>query len=212
MKKILYGMPNTRSFRVLWALEETGLEYDYRVVRLGKGEGQREEFLALNPAGKLPVLMDGELVLTESAAICSYLADCAPERGLIPGSGTADRARYNQWCFFVLSELEQPLWTMSKHKFALPKEYRVRDMLPTAEFEFRRAARVLDQGLGEREYLVGQRFSMADLLAAHTLVWARAYKVEHECPRLESYLNRILQREAWRKANLIDQEKAGETL
>ncbi len=205
--KQLYGMPQTRSFRALWALEEAGAEYEYQVVNLGKGEGQTPEFQKLNPGGKLPVLVDGDLVLTESAAICSYIADCYPDKGLIPGVGTAARAMYNQWCFFVLSELEQPLWTISKHKFALPKEYRVREVIDTAVFEFHRAARVLEAGLAGREYLVGAQFTMADLLAAHTLSWAKAFKVEHEIPGLDPYLSRIIARDAWQRANAIELKK-----
>lgn len=207
--KTLYGMPRTRSFRVLWALEEVGAEYHYQMVDLGKGDGQTQEFLALNPGGKLPVLVDGDLVLTESAAICTYLAECFPHMELIPEAGTADRARYNQWCLFVLAELEQPLWTMGKHKFALPKKYRVREVIETAAYEFTRAAQVFDAGLAGREFLVGFSFSMADLLAAHTLHWAKVFKVEHGIPRLDDYLEQIQQRVAWQRAVAIDVEKTG---
>lgn len=207
--KTLYGMPRTRSFRALWALEEVGAEYHYQVVDLGKGGGQTEEFLELNPGGKLPVLVDGGLILTESAAICTYLAECFPHMELIPEAGTADRARYNQWCFFVLAELEQPLWTMGKHKFVLPKEYRVREVLETAAFEFTRAAKVFDTGLAGRDFLVGASFSMADLLAAQTLHWAKVFKVEHGISRLDDYLSRVKERDAWQRAVAIDTEKTG---
>lgn len=209
MKK-LYGMPNTRSFRALWALEEVGASYTYELIHLGKGEGQSSAFQQLNPAGKLPVLQDGGLVLTESAAICTYLADCYPHKELAPEAGSADRACYNQWCFFVLSELEQPLWTMGKHKFALPKEHRVRDILPTAAFEFERAAKLLARGLDGRIFLVGERFTMADLLATHTLMWARAFKVEHGISALDSYLERNCRREAFVRATVVEAGKQGE--
>ncbi|MCF6206033.1 MAG: glutathione S-transferase family protein [Sulfurovum sp.] len=206
----LYGMPHTRSFRALWALEEIAVDYRYQLVDLGKGEGKSEEFLALNPSGKLPVLTDGDLVLTESAAICTYLADCHPEKNLTPGVGTADRARFNQWCYFVLSELEQPLWTMGKHKFALPKEYRVRAVQKTAGFEFMRAIRILEAGLKARDFLVGNHFSVADLLAVHTLSWADVFKIDHGSALLNGYRDRVKQREAWQRAQAIDDQKKGE--
>ncbi len=206
----LYGMPHTRSFRALWALEEVGAEYQYRVVNLGKGEGSSAELLALNPSGKLPVLTDADLVLTESAAICTYLADCHPDKNLTPGYGTFDRARHNQWCYFVLTELEQPLWTMGKHKFVLPKEYRVREVQKTAGFEFMRAIRILEEGLKGRSFLVGEHFTMADLLAVHTLIWAQAFKIDHGSLLLDGYRDRIKQREAWQRAQAIDDEKKGE--
>ncbi len=206
----LYGMPHTRSFRVLWALEEIGAKYYYQVVNLAKEEGQSADFLALNPSGKLPVLTEGDLVLTESAAICTYLADCHPDKHLVPAVGTLDRARYNQWCYFVLSELEQPLWTMGKHKFALPKEYRVRQVQKTAGFEFARAVRVLEEGLKGRDFLVGDHFTMADLLAVQTLNWAAVFKIDHGSLQLDAYRDRIWQREARLRAHLVDEESKGE--
>ena len=209
MGKILYGMPRTRSFRVLWTLEEVGAEYEYHLVNLGKEEGQAQEFLRLNPGGKLPVLVDGDLVLSESAAICTHLAESHPESALIPAAATSDRARYNQWCFFVLSELEQPLWTIAKHKFALPRDYRVREVIETATFEFARAVKVLDLGLRGREYLVGDNFSVADLLATHTLMWARAAKVELGSGALETYLTRNCRRPAWVRAERVERRKEG---
>lgn len=207
--KTLYGMPNSRSFRVLWTLEEAGMDYDYRVVNLGRGGGQDPEFLRLNPAAKLPVLTDDELVLTESAAICSYIAEEAPAANLIPLAESSQRARYYQWCFFVLTELEQPLWTMAKHKFALPKEYRVPEVMPTAAFEFQRAASVLAGALAERDFLVGDRFTVADLLATHTLNWARAFKVELGSDRLEAVRHMHSLRPAFLRAQAIEEQRKG---
>lgn len=207
--KTLYGMPNTRSFRVLWTLEEAGVEYEYRVVNLGKGGGQDPDFLRMNPAAKLPVLTDGELVLTESAAICSYIAEQAPAASLIPLAETSQRARFYQWCFFVLTELEQPLWTMGKHKFALPREYRVPEVLPTAAFEFQRAVAVLAQALSERDFLVGNSFTVADLLATHTLNWARAFKVDSGSERLEALRQKHSSRPAFLRAQAIEEQRKG---
>jgi glutathione S-transferase len=206
----LYGMPHTRSFRVLWALEEIGVEYQYQVVNLGKGEGASAEFLALNPSGKLPVLTDGDFVLTESAAICTYLADSYPKKNLMPAVGTQERALCNQWCYFVLSELEQPLWTMGKHKFALPTEYRVREVQKTAGFEFLRAIRVLEEGLKERSFLVGDHFTVADLLTVQTLNWAQVFKIDHGSALLDSYRDRIKGCDSWQRAQAIEEEKKGE--
>lgn len=210
MEMILYGMPHTRSFRALWALEEVGATYRYQLVQLGRGEGQSASFLALNPAGKLPVLKDGGLVLTESAAICTYLADSFSHKELIPQVGSADRGRYNQWCFFILSELEQPLWTLAKHKFALPKAYRVRAIQPSALYEFERATEVLAKGLSGRKYLVGESFTMADLLATHALMWAQAFKVEQKIAELDSYREEHCRRAAYQRAMAIEAEKEKE--
>lgn len=196
----LYGMPRTRSTRVTWALEEIGAEYCYHLVDLMKGEGQSPDFLKLNPFGKVPVLRDGDVLLTESAAICTYLADQNPETGLAPRVGTIERGKYDQWCFFVLTELEQPLWTIHRHRFVYPQDKKVPQMLDVAPWEFQRAINVLAEKLGQREYLVGDSFTMADILLAHTLIWARLYKLDFESLELEDYVQRISGRSAFARA------------
>lgn len=202
----IYGMPRSRSTRVTWALEEIGAEYRYHLIDLMKGEGQSAEFLKLNPYGKVPVLVDGDLLLTESAAICTYLGDQHPETELVPRPGTAERGKYDQWCYFVLAELEQPLWSIHKHRFVFPEEKKVPQMLEVAPWEYKRAIDVLIKGLGTQEYLVGDSFTMADILLAHTLVWARVIKLNFDNPQLEAYEQRICGRAAFARAK--EREKA----
>lgn len=197
----IYGFPNTRATRVLWTLEEAGAEYEYVKVDLLKGEGRQPPYLELNPGGKVPTLVEEDFVLTESAAICTYIADRYPAAALAPAPNTRQRARYDQWCFFVIGELEQPLWTLAKHRFALPEKRRVPAVFETATWEFSVAAKVLDAGLGDREFILGDRFSVADLLIAHTLAWAnKAYKLPLHSERLESYAERLLARPALTRA------------
>jgi glutathione S-transferase len=200
----VYGFPKSRSVRVVWMLEELGLDYDYVKVNLGTDEGQAEGFCQLNPAGKVPVLGDGDFCLRESAAILTYLGERHPETNLIPPPGSTDYALYLQWAFFVLSELEQPLWTLAKHKFALPAEYRVKEIIPTAHWEFERAAAVLALGINDTGHLIGNSFSAADLLAAHTLSWASAFKIALKDPRLADYAARHLSRPAFLRARERD--------
>lgn len=196
----VYGMPRSRTTRVVWALEEIGADYRYHLVDLSKGEGQRPDYLKLNPFGKVPVLVDGDLVLRESAAICAYLGDKHPESELVPRPGTAERAIYDQWSYFVLTELEQPLWTAAKHRFVYPQEKRVPAILELVPWEFGRAAAVLAKGLKGRNYLVGDNFTMTDILAAHTLGWARGYKIPHGIALLDEYEQRISARAALARA------------
>lgn len=204
----LYGMPKTRSTRVVWALEEIGAEYDYHLVDLMKGEGQSPDFLAMNPFGKVPVLIDGDLLLTESAAICTYLADRHPEAGLVPKVGTPARGVYDEWCFFILTELEQPLWTLHRHKFVYPKEQRIAKMVDVALWEFDRVLKVLIQKFGDRNYLVDDKFSIADIMLAHTLVWARVYKLEFNDSRIDAYLQRMVERPAFHQAKEREQAES----
>lgn len=202
----IYGCPNTRSNRAVWALEEAGADYVYHKIDVFKGAGRQPDYLALNPGGKVPALVNGDLILTESAAICTYIGESFPDSGLTPLAGSPERAKYYQWCFFVLSELEQPLWTMAKHRFALPEKRRVPAVIETAVWEFDVAAKVLATGLGEQEYLVGNRFTAADILATHALLWARAFDLPLGHTHLDAYVDRLQARPALLRARAREQE------
>jgi glutathione S-transferase len=192
----VYGYPKTRTLRVTWLLEELGLDYQYTLVNLAKGDSQSPEFLAINPAGKVPALSVDDHVMFESAAMVTFLADKYASGSLIPEAGSFERAQHDQWCYFVLSELEQPLWTIAKHKFALPKAQRVAEVFPTAAWEFQKALTLLSRGLGEKDYILGDRFTVADILIAHTLRWGLSFKMAIEQDNLNRYLERMESRSA----------------
>ena len=192
----LYGWPNTRSLRAVWALEEAGAEYEYVAVNLTRGEGRRPSYLSVNPGGKVPTLIDGDLTLTESAAICCYVGDTHPASGLTPPCGTRQRAMHDKWCYFVLSELEQPLWTMGKHRFALPEKRRVPAIMETAAWEFSVAAKTLASRFGDGPFVLGEQFTVADILIGHTLAWAEAWNIPLEHEHLREYARYLQQRPA----------------
>ncbi|HTE40619.1 MAG TPA: glutathione S-transferase family protein [Steroidobacteraceae bacterium] len=203
----VFGYPNTRSARAVWALEEAGADYEYQHVNLLKGAARDPSYLQVNPGGKVPALTDGDLTLTESAAICWYVAESYPEATLLP-TNLGERAQIQQWCSFAVTELEQPLWSISKHTFALPEKRRVPALLDTAAWEFSRAAGVLALGLGARPHIVGDRFSVADILLANTLSWARNRKVTIESVVLNAYADRMLSRPACVRAVEREQQAA----
>lgn len=196
----VFGHPKSRSARVVWTLEEAGAEYEYQKVELMKGEGREPPYLKINPLGKVPTLVDGDLVLTESAAICTYIAERFPAANLIPSVGTPDHGRHLSLCFFVIGELEQPLWTMAKHLFALPEKLRVAAVIETALQEFERPASALATWLEGKEYAVGESFTVADVLIGHTLSWARNANVPLGHDVLEAYSDRVLARPALARA------------
>lgn len=193
----IYGVASSRARRALWAAEEAGADYTFRKLNLRAGEHRSPEYLAMNPNGRVPTLKDGDLVLFESAAICKYIARKHPEAELIPNHGTDDYALFEQWLFWTVTELEQPLWSMGKHRFALPKEYRLAEMHRVATFEWSRAAKVLAAALDGRQYIVGERFSVADILLGHTLLWGRGFGAAFESEVLEGYLDRLIERPAF---------------
>ncbi len=199
----LYGSGQSRSFRALWALEEAGIEYKYQSVKIGGNTDngtQTDTYKQLNIQGKVPTLTDGKLVLTESGAIVNYIAMQNLAAKLIP-TDTVTRAHYDQRCFFVLSELEQPLWTYSKHRFILPKEYRLKEISNAVYWEFEKAVNALEQQLSGKEFAVGNHFTMADILIAHTLRWADKAKFIVPEPLL-NYTERMCERNAFKQALL----------
>lgn len=195
----LYGYKNGRTLRALWALEEALVPYVYVEIDLFKGEARTPEFLKINPAGKLPVLIDGEHTITESAAICLHIGEKYPESQLLPPAGTAARTECYRWISFVLTEIDSALWTIAKHRFALPKEKRVEAILDTAAWEYGVAAKILAAEVSQRDYLAGA-FSVADILAGHTLLWARSARLNIESDALDNYLRRLESREALTRA------------
>ncbi|AZU47987.1 glutathione S-transferase [Aeromonas hydrophila] len=171
----LYGTPVSRALRVSWLLEELDVAWQFQFLDFAKGENRSDWFLTLNPSGKMPVLKDGEFVLTESAAIMQYLAEVYGPNWL-PARGTQASALHAQWVSFITCELEQPLWTIGKHRFALPEAQRLPAIFPTAKWEFDKAAAIAESWVPEQGYLLGEQITIADLLLAHTLMWATRFE------------------------------------
>jgi len=202
----LYGFGQSRSFRALWALEESGLDYEYIAVNFGSEEGplgsKSTEYMAINPQGKVPTLIDGSLTLTESGAMLNHIARKAIDSNLIPAHNEDLLARYDEILFFVLSDLEQPLWTNGKHRFALPEDQRIPQMLETANWEFGKAQRALHHHLEGREFIIGDEFTAADILVAHTINWAERFDFQVD-QELLAYRDAHYQRPAAQKALAI---------
>lgn len=194
----LYGMGKSRSFRALWALEESKLDYEYVVVKFGSKEengASSVDYRNLNSQGKVPTLVDDDLVVTECGAIMNYVANLSPDTNLIPADNARLRARYDEICFFVLSDLEQGLWTSGKHRFALPEALRVPEIKPTAIWEFNKAIKALQNLFDGNGFVVGDSFTMADILLAHTITWALTAKFEVPA-EFVAYRERMYQRAA----------------
>lgn len=189
----LYGTPPTRALRVIWLLNELGLEYEMLPVDVLQGENKQQDFLTLNPAGKVPVLVDGSLVVTESAAIQLYLADKNPQAGFIP-EAVEDRAQMYRWIFFLVTEIEQPLWRIARHTFLYPEEKRLPQDVDLARQECVEMVAVLERHMEKREFMVGERLSVADFNAAYTLDWANEEKMLDGTPRLREYLKSMYAR------------------
>jgi glutathione S-transferase len=189
----LYGTPPTRALRVLWLLNELDVDCEVVTVNMGAGEHLAAEFLALNPAGKLPALVDADLVLTESSAIQLYLAEKYPERGFIPRA-LADRAAMYRWIFFLVTEIEQPLWRIALHTRIYPQHERIAQEVQLAMRDCTNMVAVFERHMRGREFVAGDRVSVADFNAAYTLDWANEAGLLSESPTLRAYLKKMYAR------------------
>ena len=189
----LYENPPTRSIRARWALQELDVPFESVQINLLRGDHQTPEYLAINPAGRLPTLVDGSFVLTESVAIVVYLAEKYPEKELLPKELKL-RAEVNRWMLFIVTELEQPLWRIARHTFLYPNEQRLPADADIARSEFRAMAAVLERHMRGRAFLVGDRVSVGDFIAAYTLDWANEEQLLDECPTLLAYVQRMYER------------------
>ena len=193
MKMKLYEFGPTRSIRVRWTLQELGADFEPIRVNLVAGEHRRPEFLKINPAGKIPVLVDGDRVLTESVAIVLYLAEKYSHKGLLP-AGLNERAQVNRWLLFAATELEQPLWRISRHTALYPEEQRLPGDVSLASGEFKDMASVLEKHMQGQQFVAGDSVSVADFVMAYTLDWGNEYKLLDSCPQLLAYIKRMYAR------------------
>ena len=189
----LYEFAPTRSIRARWTLQELGVDFEAVAIDLVAGENRKPEFLALNPAGKVPVLVDGDLVLTESVTIVWYLAEKYADRGLLPAD-LAQRTQVHRWLLFAVTELEQPLWRIAKHVHLYPPDQRLPAEVKNAGQDFEAMAAVLDEHMRGRNYVVGDAATIADFVTPYTLDMAYEASVLGDFPRLVAYMERMYDR------------------
>ncbi len=195
----LYYVPRTRASRPRWVLEELGMPYELVRLDASKGETRRPEHLARHPLGHVPVLEDGDLRIFESAAICLYVAEKDPAARLLPPPGSAARALAYQWIFYAVTELEPPVAAVSAQN-RRPEAERDAAAIADGRERFRKAAAALEPALRAGPWLLGDRFTVADVLVGAVLSWAKALGAMDGFPAAEAYVARLKERPAWRRA------------
>ena len=188
----LYHSPASRAFTAYWMLEELGVPFSVRTVDIRKGEQKQAAYLKLNPAGKVPTLTDGDVVVSENPAIAIYLADRYGYGTLAPRIDDPDRGPYLKWMVFSTAVVD-PVATLHKNKIDLPG------------FDFSFGAfddmvSVVAGVLKDRAYLLGDRFTGADVVLGGTLARLMYQKVLPETPELIDYRDRLTLREAFHRA------------
>jgi len=192
----LYHVPNTRSNRVLWLLEEIGAPYDLTLMTPDERRG--EDHVSRHPLGRVPVIEDDDGFVFESLAILLHIADLHSEAGLIPPVGSHDRALVYQWSVFGMTELETAVLEVFRARRGEDKE-----RVDAAVESFREAAAVVEDALDDGDYLVGGRFTVADLVCGAVLMFARRAELLERLPRIADYLERLEARPARQRATAV---------
>jgi glutathione S-transferase len=193
----LFHSPNTRSLAVLLLLEELGVPHELHVLNMQKGEQRDPAYLAINPMGKVPAIRHGDALVTEQVAIFLYLADLFPQAGLAPAFDDPLRGPYLRWMVFYAACFEPAVVDR-----ALQREAGKASMSPYGDYDTMLAT-LLAQ-LGKGPWILGDRFSAADLLWGTALTWTSMFKLIPERPEITAYLQRIAARPAVARAQARD--------
>jgi len=203
MEKIqFYTNPMSRGRIVHWMLEEVGAPYDAHLLDFNKRQTKDPKYLAINPMGKVPTIVHKGTVVTESAAICAYLADAFPKAGMAPAVDDAARGTFYRWLFFGAGCIEPAIVDKS---FSRPQVDRP-GMLGYGSFT--ETFDTLEKALTPGPFLLGSRFSAVDVYMASSLNWAKMTKVLEPKPIFQEYVSRCFDRPAHKR--VVEQSKAFE--
>ena len=196
---VLYTNPMSRGRIARWMLEETGQPYRAEVLEYG-APMKSPQYLAINPMGKVPAIVHGGVVVTECAAICAWLADAFPEAGLAPAPGDPLRGPYYRWLFFAAGPLEAAVTAKSLGLLA-PAEKS--GMAGYGSYE--QTVDALETVVaGAAPWLLGERFSAADVYLGSQVVWGLMFKSLPERPGFADYAARLRAGPAWQRASALD--------
>jgi glutathione S-transferase len=201
-KLTLYHAAPSRSSIVHWMLEEIGEPYDLHVLSLKNGDQRKADYLAVNPMGKVPALKHGDAIVTEVAAICCYLADEFPRAGLNIPVGDPRRGPYLKWLFFSPGVLEPAVTDRSFKRVEPPP----RQAIGYGDFDT--TMDVVAHAVTPGPYLLGDKFTAADVVVGSLLKWSMLFKMVPERKELLDYIARFDDRPALKRSTAKDQELA----
>ena len=199
----LYHASPSRSSVVLWMLEELGQPYDIKLIKLSEGDNLKPDYLAVNPMGKVPALDHKGTVITEVAAICTYLADEFPQAKLNVPTGTPRRGVYLKWLFFGPSCLEAAMIDRAAPRKEEPR----RAMLGYGSFDT--VMDVIAKAVEKGPWLMGEQFTAADVVVGANIRFGTQFKLLPEWPEFAAYIARIAARPAAQRAEAKDKTFAG---
>ena len=203
---VFYTHPMSRGRIVRWMLEEVGQPYRTELLDYGTSM-KASEYRAINPMGKVPAVTHGDTIVTECAAICAYLADAFPQAGLAPAPDSHERGPYYRWLFFAAGPVEAAVVNKVLN-VTVPDDPQMRGMVGYGSLEA--VLDTLEGAVSKREYLVGDRFSAADLYVGAHIGWGLQFGTIPKRPAFEAYAGRLYARPAAVRASEIDDKLLAE--
>ena len=200
---VFYHAPQSRSSAVRTLLEELGAPYTLRALNMKAGEQRQPAYLAINPMGKVPAIRHGDALITEQAAIFIYLADLFPKAGLAPPIGDPLRGPYLRWLVFYAACLEPAVVDRAQKREPAPVM-----MSPYGDYDTTFAT--LIHQLSQGPYLLGERFSAADILWGAAMRWMSMWKLVPDDPHISAYIERVASRPSVAKVDAADAALAAE--
>jgi glutathione S-transferase len=197
---VLYHIAPSRSSIAHWMLEEVGEPYEMHLLSMKRGENREPAYLAVNPMGKVPAIKHRGVVITEAAAICLYLADEFPKAGLTVPIGDPGRGPFLKWLFFAPSCIEPAIMDRAFKR----SEEAPRSALGYGDFDT--TMDVVAKAVERGPYILGDQFTAADVVVGSTLRWGTMFKLIPERPEFLSYIARIAERPALKRAEAKDEE------
>ncbi|MGB5720628.1 MAG: glutathione S-transferase family protein [Woeseiaceae bacterium] len=189
----IFWAPQTRSTRALWMLEEAGIDYEMELVDIrGPDRKDSDEFLAASPMGKVPAIVDGDAAMSESAAICLYVADRYCTGSLAPALDDPRRGKYLYWAMYTPAVVEPAM----AEKFSKMEPSRVRN----GWGDFEQMIRVFDEGLEGKDWILGSQFTAADVMLGSSAVFMRRFEMLPDTKNIGGYADRCLERPAFQRA------------
>ena len=198
---VFYHSPNTRSTGTRILLEELGAPYELKALNMKAGEQRQHDYLAVNPMGKVPAIRHGDALVTEQVAVFIYLADLFPKAGLAPALDDPQRGPYLRWLAYYGSCFEPAVVDR-----ALKREPAPATMCPYGDFDT--MLKTLVDLLAAGPYVLGERFSAADVLWGTALGWMTRFKLVPDLPEIMAYVERVGARPAVAKVRALDAELA----
>mgnify|MGYP001200432469 CR=1 FL=1 len=196
----IYHASFTRGIRPIWLLEELGLPYEVEKIDFSPAYRATQEWRALNPVGKVPVMTDGELTMFESGAMMDYILARYGEGRLMPDPGSDDYAHYLQWHWFAEATFARPLGEMVNHRREFPAEQEIPDVLKEMAGRGAQCAAAVAEHVSDRAYIMGDEFTAADISIGYSLLLCEALIPDQMPTGIQAYWDRLQARSGFQVA------------